>query len=169
MLAKLSEWLSRAASFLAGLILIAITAYTLVEIVSRTLFGLSSNVLVEFVGYGLAAMTFLAAGRTMRDGHLVRVNVVLQFCSPVARRALDAFCLVCAIAVVCLIAYYVWLDMQRSFTRGYETDSLVPLPMWLPPLALFIGMVTFIFDMLVHLALVLAGRVRLADDAPDAV
>ena len=56
MLAKWSECLSRAASFLAGLILIAITAYTLVEIVSRTLFGLSSNVLVEFVGYDLASV-----------------------------------------------------------------------------------------------------------------
>jgi TRAP-type C4-dicarboxylate transport system permease small subunit len=74
MLAKTSEWISTGASFIAGLILIAITAYSIIEIVSRTLFGASSNVLVEFVGYGLAAMTFLAAGRTMREGHLVRVN-----------------------------------------------------------------------------------------------
>jgi TRAP-type C4-dicarboxylate transport system permease small subunit len=169
MLAKTSEWISTGASFIAGLILIAITAYSIIEIVSRTLFGVSSNVLVEFVGYGLAAMTFLAAGRTMREGHLVRVNVVLQFCPPGVRRLLDAFCLLCAIAVVAMVAYYVWLDMHRSFMRGYETDSLVALPMWLPPLGLFAGMVAFVLDMLVYLLLVVTGRLRLADDASEGV
>ena len=80
---------------MAGIILISMTAYTIIEIARRTVFGTSSNVLTEFVGYGLAAMTMLAASQTMRDGGLIRVNILLQFASPRVRQVLDAFCLLC--------------------------------------------------------------------------
>jgi len=169
MLARIASTISAVTAFFAGLILVAMTLYTLLEIGSRELFGVSSNVLVEFVGYGLATMTFLAAGQTMREGGLIRVNVLLQFASPGVRRVLDAFCLVCGILVIALAAAFVGIDMQRSFARGYETDSLIPLPLWLPPLGLFVGMVAFILDMAIHLVLVLAGRQRLADESPDAI
>ena len=66
-------------------------------------------------------------------------------------------------------ACYVFLDMQRSFTRDYETDSLIPLPLWLPPLGLFIGMVGFLLNMAAYLALVLANKLVLADESPDEI
>ena len=169
MLVRIAALISRTGSLLAGLVLIAMTAYTVIEIGLRSLFGISSNVLVEFVGYGLAAMTFLGAGQTMRDGGLIRINVLLQFSPPRLRQALDAFCLLSGIAVVGMAAWFVWLDMERSFVREYETDSLVPLPLWLPPLGLFVGMVAFLLDMGAHLILVLTRRERLADESPHTV
>lgn len=169
MLTRIAASISKTGSLLAGLVLIAMTAYTVIEIGLRALFGISSNVLVEFVGYGLAAMTFLGAGQTMRDGGLIRINVLLQFAPPRIRQALDVFCLLCGIGVVGFAADFVWLDMQRSFVRGYETDSLVPLPLWLPPLGLFVGMVAFILDMGAHLVLVLTRKQKLADESPNTV
>ena len=154
---------------MAGIILISMTAYTIIEIVRRTLFGTASNVLTEFVGYGLAAMTMLAASQTMRDGGLIRVNILLQFASPRVRQVLDVFCLLCGMFVLGLAAYYVWLDMQRSFTRGYETDSLIQLPLWLPPLGLFIGMVAFLLNMTALLVLVLTKQAVLSDESPDEI
>ena len=168
-LVQLAEWSSGGSAAVAGFILISMTAYTIIEIVRRTLFGSSSNVLTEFVGYGLAAMTMLAASKTMREGGLIRVNVLLQFASPRVRQVLDAFCLLCGMFVLVLAAYYVWIDMQRSFTRGYETDSLIPLPMWLPPLGLFIGMLAFLLNMAALLFLVITERLVLADKSPDEI
>ena len=168
-LVQLAEWTSGGSAAVAGFILISMTAYTIIEIVRRTLFGSSSNVLTEFVGYGLAAMTMLAASKTMREGGLIRVNVLLQFASPRVRQVLDAFCLLCGMFVLVLAAYYVWIDMQRSFTRGYETDSLIPLPMWLPPLGLFIGMLAFLLNMAALLFLVITERLVLADKSPDEI
>ena len=169
MLTRTAEWVAKASAVVAGMILIAMTAYTIIEIARRTIFGTSSNVLVEFVGYGLAAMTMLAASQTMREGGLIRVNIFLQFAGPRVRQLLDAFCLLCGIAVMGLAAWFVWVDMQRSFTRGYETDSLIPLPLWLPPLGLFIGMVAFLFNMAAVLVLVLAKNAVLADESPDEI
>jgi TRAP-type C4-dicarboxylate transport system permease small subunit len=168
-LAAAAATLSRLSSLLAGFVLIGITGFTLWEIARRAVFGTSSNVLVEFVGYGLAAMTFLGASQTMRAGDLVRVNVLLQFTPPGMRRALDAFCLACGLAVVGFAGWFVFQDMLRSWVRDYETDSVVPLPLWLPPLGLLIGMVVFSLDAIVLLLLVLAGRYRLADESADAV
>ena len=168
-LVRLAEWTSGGSSAVAGFILISMTAYTVIEIVRRTVFGTSSNVLTEFVGYGLAAMTMLAASQTMRDGGLIRVNVLLQFASPRVRKVLDAFCLLCGMFVLGLATYYVWIDMQRSFTRDYETDSLIPLPMWLPPLGLFVGMVSFLLNMAALLFLVITESLVLADESPDEI
>ena len=169
MFTRIAEWIAKASAFVAGIVLIAMTGYTIVEIVRRTVFGTSSNVLVEFVGYGLAAMTMLAASQTMRDGGLIRVNILLQFASPPVRKVLDAFCILCGIFVLGIAAWFVFLDMQRSFTRGYETDSLIPLPLWLPPLGLFIGMVAFLLNMAAYLALVMTNKLVLADESPDEI
>ena len=169
MFTRIAEWIAKASAFVAGIVLIAMTGYTIVEIVRRTVFGTSSNVLVEFVGYGLAAMTMLAASQTMRDGGLIRVNILLQFASPPVRKVLDVFCILCGIFVLGIAAWFVFLDMQRSFTRGYETDSLIPLPLWLPPLGLFIGMVAFLLNMAAYLALVMTNKLVLADESPDEI
>ena len=165
----MAEWIARVASIVAGAILISMTAYTIIEIVRRLAVGSSSNVLTEFVGYGLAAMTMLAASMTMREGGLIRVNILLHLASPRVRQVLDAICLLCGICVVGFAAWYVFADMQRSFTRDYETDSLIPLPSWIPPLGLFIGMVAFLLNMAAFLFLVLARKLVLADESPDEI
>ena len=169
MLNRIAASLARASSLLAGAILVAMAGYTVVEILRRVAFGSASNVLVEFVGYGLATMTFLGAAQTMRDGGLIRVNIALHFVPARVRQVLDAFCLLCGIAVIGLAARFVWLDIARSYIRGYQTDSLVPLPLWLPPLGLLLGMLVLLLDMVVHLALVVARRQRLVDEAPEAL
>jgi len=166
---RIAASIARLSSVLAGAVLVAMAGYTVVEIARRVAFGSASNVLVEFVGYGLATMTFLGAAQTMRDGGLIRVNVALHFVPPRVRQVLDAFCLLCGIAVIGLAARYVWIDIARSYARGYQTDSLVPLPLWLPPLGLFVGMAVFLLDMLVHLLLVVARRERLSDESAEPI
>ena len=169
MINRIAASIARISSLLAGAVLVAIAGYTIVEIILRAVFGAGTNVLVEFVGYGLATMTFLGAAQTMREGGLIRVNVVIHFIPPRIRQLVDTFCLLCGIAVIGLAATFVWADIHRSFTRGYETDSLVPLPLWLPPLGLFIGMVVFLLDMALHLVLVVMRRQKLADESPEAL
>ena len=158
--------LSRATRLVAGVLLVAMTAYTLVEIALRLL-GRPSNVVVEFVGYGLAGMTFLAASSTMRDGGMVRVALLLSRMPPGVRRVLDLFCLLCGIATIGTAAWFVAEHMLQSYDRGYETDSLVPSAR--PPLPLLLGLVAFVLDMVLHLVLVARGEVQLADDSPDIV
>lgn len=166
---RLVTRLSQAAGMLASLVLVLLAAYILLEIGLRALRGTGTNVLVEFIGYGLAALTFLGASATMRDGGMVRVAIVLERLPAGARRLLDVLCLACGLVSVGLLAWFVGTDMLRSFDRGYETDSIVALPQWLPPLPMFVGMVVFLLDMLAQLVRVVAFGHALPTESPDVI
>ena len=150
--------ISRLAAGLSSAILVYVTVHTIAEIALRTLFNRPTNVVVEFAGYGLAAMTYLALSDAMRAGSLVRVNVLLNLMPTGIRRALDAFCVLNALLITMFLAWYVWFDMRRSYIREFQTESIVPLPAWLPPTALLVGLIVFAVDLLLHLALILRGE-----------
>ncbi len=152
---------------IASITLIYVMAHTLIEITLRTILNISTNVVVEFAGYGLAAMTYLALADAMRSGTLVRVNVLLDRLPKSAIRVLDAFCVFVTFLVTAFIAYFVWLDMWRSYTRDFWTESIVPLPAWLPPIALVLGLAVFALDLLLHLVLILRGETTLASSQSE--
>jgi TRAP-type C4-dicarboxylate transport system permease small subunit len=154
--------LSRVAAVVAGIVLIYVLGHTLLEITLRTLFNRSTNVVIEYAGYGLAAMTYLGLSDAMRSGTLVRVNVVLDLLPRGARRFLDAFCVLVALLATVLVIWFVWVDMSRSWTRDYWTESVIPLPAWLPPIGLLVGMAVFALDLALHLVLILRGEVEIA-------
>jgi TRAP-type C4-dicarboxylate transport system permease small subunit len=168
-LTSVADLLSKAGAAAAAIILIGVTAFTLIEIALRVLRGSGTNVVVEFVGYSLAAMTFLAASSTMREGGFVRIALVVERLPPAARRACDFICVLATLVSVGMAAAFIGSDMWRSFQRGYETDSLVALPMWLPPLPLMIGLVIFLLDMLLLLVGVARGTAQVADEAPEVI
>jgi TRAP-type C4-dicarboxylate transport system permease small subunit len=155
--------ISRIASVTSAVILIYVTVHTLLEITLRTLFSVSTAVVVEFAGYGLASMTFLALSDTMRAGTLVRVNVLLNFVPKGVRRALDVFCVASTFALTMFVTYFFVIDIKRSFDRGFQTDSVVPLPSWLPPIGVVVGLTIFAIDLLLHLVLILRGEVEIHD------
>jgi len=150
--------ISRLAAVLSSAILVYVTVHTIAEIALRTLFNRPTNVGVEFAGYGLAAMTYLALSDAMRAGSLVRVNVLLNVMPAGIRRALDAFCVLNALLITIFLAWYVWFDMRRSYVREFQTESIVPLPAWLPPTALLVGLIVFAVDPVLHLVLILRGE-----------
>jgi hypothetical protein len=59
--------------------------------------------------------------------------------------------------------------MWRAWDRAYETDSLLALPSWLPPLPMFLGMLSFLLDMALHLVLVGGGTISIANESPDVI
>lgn len=166
---SLAGALTKAGAFAAALILVSITAFTLIEIALRMMRGSGTNVVVEFTGYGLAGMTFLAAGATMREGGFVRVSILVERLPQPVRRICDVICVLMTIFTIGIFAWYVSADMWRSFQRGYETDSLVALPLWLPPAPLLIGMAVFLLDMSVLLVQILAGSANVADESPEVI
>ena len=162
MTARAIGWLSRGAAVVAGIILIYVLGHTLVEITLRTLFGRSTNVVIEYAGYGLAAMTYLGLSDAMRSGTLVRVSVILDLLPRGARRWLDAFCVLVTLLATLFVIWFVWVDMSRSYARDFWTESIVPLPAWLPPIGLIVGLAVFALDLALHLVLVLRGEVEIA-------
>ncbi|MGB7181023.1 MAG: TRAP transporter small permease, partial [Burkholderiaceae bacterium] len=124
--------LNRAAGALAALLLVYIFVHIIYEIVLRSFFDESTFVLDEFVGYAVAAMTFLAAGYTLNEGALIRVDLGIGRLSGKPRRWAELFCLAVSFAMALFCAWWVGRDAWRHYGRGSVSESIAEVPLWIP-------------------------------------
>lgn len=154
--------LSRAGAALACIVLVGMVAHILYEIVLRAFFASSTYVLDEFVGYGVAACTFLALGYSLEHGSLIRVDLLLGRLTGRARRAVDSFCAIATLWIVSVLIWYFWLMVERSWTRGRVSSSIAEVPLWIPQGAVLVGLGVLWLQLFAYL-------LRQAADAPPLV
>lgn len=143
--------LSRAAAAVACLIVIAMTLHILFEIVLRSAFATSTFVLDEFVGYGVAASTFLALGYALEHGSLIRVGLLIRRLSGKSRRTVEAFCALSTLWVTSLLLYFMGLTTWRSWTRGRVSTSIAEVPTWIPESLVVLGLAVFWIQLLAYI------------------
>jgi TRAP-type C4-dicarboxylate transport system permease small subunit len=151
---------SRVAAFLACLILMGMVGHILFEIVLRTFFATSTYVLDEFVGYGVAAVTFLALGYSLEHGSLIRVTLLIGRVTARARQILEVLSALATMSVVALLIWFFWLRMARNWTQNRVSSSIAEVPMWIPEAGILLGLCVFWLQLLAY-----ALR-QIADTAP---
>ena len=156
--------ISRIAAFLACVTLIGMVGHILFEIVLRYFFATSTFVLDEFVGYAVAATTFLALGYSLEHGSLIRVNLLIGRTEGAFRRFLEAASALSALFVTSLLVWYFWLRVARHWTRGTVSSSIAEVPMWIPEGAILLGLAVFWLQLLAYLLRQFTG-----EDPPVAV
>ena len=155
--------LSRWAANVSALILVLMVGHIVYEIVLRTFFASSTFVLDEFVGYGVAATSFLALGYALETGALIRVNLLLNRLDPrsLARRAVELFCCVMTLAAMSVPIWFFGRSMWRHYEGGYTSGTIADVPAWLPESFVFAGMALFWLQLLAYTLRVAAGRADL--------
>lgn len=143
--------LSRIAAGVAALALAGMVLHILYEIVLRYFFATSTYVLDEFVGYGVAACTFLALGYALENGNLIRMNALLARTEGTARRTLELLCALLAMTVTAMLIWFFWIRVLRHWTRGTTSSSIAQVPMWIPEGLVLLGLVVFAIQLLAYL------------------
>ena len=154
---RLISTVSRSAAAVAALLLVYIFLHIIVEIVMRSFFDRSTYVLDEFVGYAVAAMTFLAAGHALNNGHLIRVDLLIGRLQRPGRRVAEFFSLAVSIGMAGFCAWWVGRDALRHLTRGSVSESIAEVPLWIPVGAVWLGLVFLMLQLLACLLRVAAG------------
>ena len=154
---RLVSALSRAAAVVAALLLVYIFAHIIFEIILRSFFDRSTYVLDEFVGYGVAAMTFLAAGHALNNGHLIRVDLFIGRLQRPGRRLAELFCLGVSFAMAGFCAWWVGRDALRHLTRGSVSECIAEVPLWIPVGAVWLGLIFLMLQLLACFLRVAAG------------
>ncbi|WP_202913407.1 TRAP transporter small permease subunit [Acuticoccus sediminis] len=154
---RIAGALALVAAWCAAAIMVFITGHILTEIVLRSFFGTSTQVLEEFVGYGLGAMVFLALGHALRQGKLVRVDIVLGKLPSRARRALEVVLCLVTLAVMAFVMKYFWISVSRNYQRGTISMTTAATPMWIPEAVIFAGMGIFWLTLAVYALRLLVG------------
>ncbi|MFZ6761791.1 MULTISPECIES: TRAP transporter small permease [Acetobacterales] len=157
MLRQALDALYRMAAALAALSLLGIFLVMMAQVILR---GLA----IQFPGaddisaYLCVSTTFFALAHTFRRGELIRVGLLLDRLSPPRRRVAEGVALALA-AAGCAYAFYWTLD---DVLFSYEIEDLaqgaLPVPLWIPKLAMPAGAALLLVAVLDELVTVLRGN-----------
>lgn len=151
------DWLFHGGGILAAIFLAAVGLLTLAQILGRLLgFLVPSG--AEFAGFAMAASTFFALAWTLRRGSHIRVSLFVQKLQPRYRNAIEIWCLLIAAVIVGLLAYSTVLMVWDSYDFGDLSSGLVAIPLWIPQVAMALGVILLEIAILEQMVLVLRGR-----------
>lgn len=123
---------------LACIFLFAIAALVLAQIIGR-MFGYLVPSAIDFAAFSMAATTFLGLAPTFRRGQHIRVLLALRLLRPGARRGVE----VVNVALgACLFAFVAWKTGEMtwvSYDFGDVSIGMIPVPLWIPQMALCFG------------------------------
>lgn len=161
--------LSRLAGQFSAVLLIGMVLHILLEIVLRSFFDSSTFVLDEFVGYGVAAMTFLSLGYTLNEGALIRVNILISRLGARPRLGVEIFSVAVTLGLTVFIAAYYWRSVARNWRREAVSESIAEIPLWIPEGLVLLGMVLFAIQLAAYLLRLVAGDRRIIGEDKKSV
>jgi TRAP-type C4-dicarboxylate transport system, small permease component len=126
-----STVLNRIAAVIAATFLVLMTLLILTEITLR-LFSLSTYMADVLVGYGVAAITFLAAPWALQEGAMIRVTVLTERMNVRLRWVSEAFVLFSVGFIILFLMAYQWKSVAKLFARGSTSQHFIPIPLWIP-------------------------------------
>jgi TRAP-type C4-dicarboxylate transport system permease small subunit len=163
---RISAGVALVAAQVAAAILFAVTCLILTEVVLRSFFATSTQIVEEYVAYGLGTMIFLALAHAMRSGVLVRVDILLGRLGPTSRRFFEIACCATTLIAMSFVVHYLSVRVGRDFTRGTISMTRAATPMWIPHLIVCTGMVIFMFQVVVYMIGLFLRRPLIRDQQP---
>jgi TRAP-type C4-dicarboxylate transport system permease small subunit len=150
----------------AGMILLSIFIVCQMVFV-RAVLGQSSIWQTEFVTFAIVAATFLGAPYILLTRGHVAVDIVPLMVTPPTRRLLNVLGSVVAL-VFCLLFLYASLHWwQEVFSLNQTTPSMWRARLWIPYLAVPVGLTLLCLQFVAEIWLVLTRRENPFGLAPD--
>tara|TARA_B100000131_G_scaffold177807_1_gene171571 strand:- start:799 stop:1299 length:501 start_codon:yes stop_codon:yes gene_type:complete len=148
-LENFAERLSLFGAWVSAFLLVYMVCHILTEIFFRTVLDSSTYSLDEFVGYAVAAMTFLSLGHAFQRKSLIRVNILTNAIQGKLFQFVEVLCIIFTFSIMAFFARYIWRSLARNFERGTVSPTLTETPIWMVETVFFIGLCIFLIQMLV--------------------
>ena len=146
-----------AATWLAAAAILAMAGITAAEVIARSFFDISFELADELGGYLLVATVFLGLGPALAGGAMLRVEMVEQRLPAPVRRVLDILFHLMALVVSGIAFYWIWQHVASSMRRETIAATWLETPLWIPQIAMPLGMALLIATLLVSLVRTLRG------------
>ncbi|MEQ8347671.1 MAG: TRAP transporter small permease subunit [Sneathiellaceae bacterium] len=133
------ETLSRLCGLVSMLLIAASVLVVSQMVFMRYVLGASTIWQTEFVVYAMIASTFIGAPYVlMLKGH-VSVDLLPNMLGRRGRRLLDLLAALLSLAFCALLARSGWHYFHEALSKGWTTDTVWALPLWIPLLPLPLG------------------------------
>jgi TRAP-type C4-dicarboxylate transport system permease small subunit len=134
------------------------------DVIARNVFRTSLLISDEVSGYLLVVMTFFGISYSLRSGSLLRIEFILFALPKRSRFVIDVLFDLVALVVCCLLLRstirFTWITWQREAVA----PTLIETPLWIPQLAMPIGLVILVIAFLLELR---SSVLRLLGRAPE--
>jgi TRAP-type C4-dicarboxylate transport system permease small subunit len=147
----------KACGVLAGMFLVLIAVVILAQVFGR-MAGRMVPGADELAGFFLAASSFLALAYTLRTGGHIRVTLFIGRLAPGPRRLFEAGCLALAAGISGYFAWHAVVMTWESWVFGDRAIGVLPTPLWIPQLAVVLGLAMLTLALAEALLDVLQGR-----------
>ena len=104
-------------------------------------YGLVVPSYAEFAGFFLAATSFLALAYTLRCGAHIRVSMVIQRLPKGSRRFVEMWCSGMGALTTGYFAVFTVGLVAESLEFGDVSPGMVPVPLWIPQMAMAVGLI----------------------------
>jgi len=155
-MAKVGWFLNRTIAYLshAGAIvgvygLLFMTGMITVDVILRYFFAKPLMFGVEYSGYLLVFIVYLALGYTARVGGHINADFVVRRLPTRQHNLIDMTTLLVTLGLISLFlcgAWDLWIDAVQS---GQESTTIMRTPLWVPYTFMWVGLVIFILDVVV--------------------
>jgi TRAP-type C4-dicarboxylate transport system permease small subunit len=154
---KLVAGLSTLAGWSAAGMIVAAVAITCQMIVVRFVLNGSTVWQTEAVIYLVIAATLVGLPYVQRLRGHVNVDLIPLSMSPQARFILAVTTLSLSIAIVAVMVYFGFEYWHFAFDRGWRSDTVWGVKLWIPYLAIPIGFGLFLLQLIADLVALLTG------------
>ncbi|MEW5963466.1 MAG: TRAP transporter small permease [Pseudomonadota bacterium] len=153
------EAVSRAASVLAGALLVAATLVVCQMIFVRTVLRWNTIWQTEFVVYSATAAIFLGAAYVLSHRGHVGVDFVQAKLAGAVRRWVDRLALALGLLFCASMTYASWHYLYEAWDQEWRTETVWAIPLWIPILPMFVGFALLCLQYVAEL-IKLEGRMR---------
>jgi TRAP-type C4-dicarboxylate transport system permease small subunit len=144
-------------SFLAVAALVGIAGIILADVTLRQ-FGGQIRSSDDFAGFCLAATGFLGLAATYRRGEHIRVGILIDRLTGQRRLAVEFLALGVGIIAVSWAGWWIGRLVYDSWRFHEVTMGLVPILVWIPQSALFLGLAVLWIAMVEDFIRLLRGQ-----------
>lgn len=157
-------WSGRLSACFLVAICAVVTAQILGNLLDRAMILLTGNPIgiiipaySDFAGFFLAASTFLAMAYTLTNGEQIRVRVLLSRVPEAYQRWVEVWCVAFSALLVSIATWYGIILVHESWMFGDVVPGMVAIPLWIPQLAMVLGLVILLIALIDALVVLLRG------------
>ncbi len=150
--------LSRACGVLAALCLAAACLVVCHMVLVRYMFSAATIWQTEFVTFAVVAATLIGSPYVLLTRGHVTVDLLPHYLSERPRRWLAFIASICAWAACAVLAWTGWTYFHEAWTFGWVTESVWGPPLWIPLLALPVGLGVLTLQYTVDILCLASGR-----------
>lgn len=158
LLVRYIGYVSTATGVLASFMILASVLITCQMIFIRAVLGQSTIWQTEAVIYLMIAATMIGLAYVQKlKGH-VGVDLIPTMMGPQGRRIMAMFTLSVTAVMMILMLYYAYDMWHFAWKRGWKSETIWAVPLWIPYLSVPLGFSLFLLQLAADLWMVIRGQ-----------